>query len=427
MGRSQHKEVLRHCPACGEEKLFPARNLTCGKTCSAGSSRPPDTPGARVVETPGELKIELDRSSLRTIEEVIAAYKIDTRIWECYMFTTNDYGMAMKQTETVKYEGKDGKPTRKIEKVAPIHVPLSQVKAWFRKLKVVSAAIEELKRLKSDAMASAPRLPALVKSNRSSGVMIEISLPDVHFGKLCWGKETGGENYDTRLAMECWNDSMATLLRRVAPYDAEKFLFVVGNDLLHYDGLEQATTAGTPQHSDTRYRKIFPAVRKRITEDIHLLRRIAPQVDVVMVAGNHDTLSVWHMGDSLQVAFAHTAGVSIDNEPVLHKFVEWGEVMLLLTHGNRGKKNDWPLYMATERPSMWGRSRHREVHVGHIHQVRLEEKHGVRMRTLPSLCPPDQWHADNMYTGNLRSAEAYAFHKRDGLIGTVIHTLPAAA
>jgi hypothetical protein len=95
--------------------------------------------------------------------------------------------------------------------------------------------------------------------------------------------------------------------------------------------------------------------------------------------------------------------------------------MLMFCHGDGGKRDDYALLMATEKPEMFGRTKFREAHIGHTHQTRLEEKHGVRVRVIPSLSPADDWHSENGFVGNLRSAEAYFWNKKEGLVGTAIY------
>ena len=53
--------------------------------------------------------------------------------------------------------------------------------------------------------------------------------------------------------------------------------------------------------------------------------------------------------------------------------------------------------------------------------TKLDEQHGVRVRVLPALCPPDAWHAENGYVGNQRNAEGYVWNDREGLIAQVFH------
>jgi hypothetical protein len=92
----------------------------------------------------------------------------------------------------------------------------------------------------------------------------------------------------------------------------------------------------------------------------------------------------------------------------------------MFTHGDKGKRNDYPLLMATEQPEMFGQTKYREAHTGHTHQTKLDEQHGVRVRVLPALCEADDWHAENAFVGNLRSAEAYVWNKDEGLINIAI-------
>jgi hypothetical protein len=128
------------------------------------------------------------------------------------------------------------------------------------------------------------------------------------------------------------------------------------------------------------------------------------------------------LGDSLECWFHNYADVKIDNMPRYRKYHRFGNVLLMLTHGDKGKKNEYPLLMATECSKDFGETKFREAHVGHIHQTRLEEKYGVRVRTLSALCSPDDWHAEQGYVGNLRSAEGFIWNRNEGLIGTVVYT-----
>ncbi len=200
-------------------------------------------------------------------------------------------------------------------------------------------------------------------------------------------------------------------------------LLVVGNDLLNADNLGNSTTAGTVVTTDVRFHKTFATVRNMMIETVQRLMELAP-VHVIMVPGNHDKLSVWHLGDSLECYFHEEERMTIDNSPKLRKYYEFGRVMLMFTHGDKGKRNDYPLLMATEQPEMFGRTEFREVHCGHTHQVKLDEQHGVRVRVLPALCAADDWHAEQGFVGNLKSAEAYIWNKEEGLVGTAVYSKP---
>src|SRR6185437_7923547 len=358
--------------------------------------------------------ISLPKTRIHTLEELIAHCEIDLSVWEVDRFIANKWEMSFKND--------DGKADT---------VPLFQVKAFLKRRRTMVDAKNEIEQLRKQAKAWGPRPTAVVRKTRNSGLMLEVDIPDVHFGKLAWAVETGWKNYDTKIAVSVFRTALATLLSRVSNYEFEQVLFIVGNDLLNSDDIEGRTTAGTSVTTDARYQKTFATVRTLMIEAIEDLRKIAP-VKVVMVSGNHDSLSVWHLGDSLECWFAKYKDVEIDNLPRERKYHQFGVVMLMYTHGHKGKHSDYPIKMAVEQPQMFGATKFRECHTGHKHKTQsdltrvrdVDESHGVRVRIIPALCPPDDWHAVNGFVGNLRSAELYLWSKKEGLIGTANYTDP---
>jgi hypothetical protein len=347
----------------------------------------------------------LTAEPVRTLADLIRVCEIDTETWEVERWVANKWEMGSTDQD----------------KKAHVQ-PLFQIKAWLKKKTQTIAIRAEIDDLIAHAKARIPSRPASRKPT-SSGYMLEVSIPDLHIGKLAWGKETGEANYDSRIAERVFLDAMDALLERTASYRFESIVFPVGNDLLNTDNAQGTTTRGTPQNTDSRYQKSFTLARRLMTDAIERLRQIAP-VTVLLVPGNHDTLATWHLGDSLSCYFHKTQGVHIDNEPRQRKYHQFGKVMLMFTHGDKGKRPNYPLVMATEQPDMWGATVHREAHTGHLHQLRVEELHGVKVRISPALCPTDAWHAEHMFTGNARAAEAFVWHRDEGMVGTALYTVP---
>lgn len=356
-----------------------------------------------------EWKISLPKTRIHTLEELVEFCKVDLSIWEVDRFICNKWEMAAKLGEDSDQE--------------VVVTPLFQIKAFLKKKKEIVSARKEIEALKVLAKQSA-RLPIAVKANKSaSGNMLEINIPDAHFGKLAWGLETGGPNYDVKIAEEVVERAFEALLSKVGHYEFEEIILIVGNDILNSDDVEGRTTAGTNVSTDGRYQKTFCTVRTLMTRFIERLRhKFRCRVIAIMVPGNHDKLSVWHLGDSLECYFHNYKDVTIENTPRYRKYHSFGKVMLMFTHGDKGKRNDYPLLMATEQPEMFGRSKFWEAHTGHNHQTKVDEQHGVRVRVLSALCPADDWHAENALVGNKRSAEAYVWNKDEGLIGIAIHS-----
>lgn len=358
--------------------------------------------------------ISLPKTRIHTLDELVEYCKVDLSLWEVERFVVNKWEVAAK----IKVQ------IGNIDSEAMEVTPLFQVKAFLRKKLAVASAKREIDALMELAKKSA-RLPDTInRIKKLTGNMLEINIPDLHVGKLAWAIETGGENYDVKIAKKLFVAALTGLLQRVSQFSFDEILFVVGNDLLNSDDIEGRTTKGTNVSNDGRYHKTFATVRNLMIECIERLRTVA-KVKVVMVAGNHDSLSVWHLGDSLECYFHNYKDVEIDNSPRYRKYHRFGNVMLMLTHGDKGKKNDYPLLMATENPQMFGETKFREAHTGHTHQTKLDEQHGVRVRVLPALCAPDDWHSENGYVGNLRNAEAYVWSKTEGLITIAIYNADA--
>jgi hypothetical protein len=272
----------------------------------------------------------------------------------------------------------------------------------------------EIELLKSEAKVE--RKFSAVKPVKASGLLLEVCIADAHFGRLCYSKETNDAPFDLLIAQSVYMRALETLLERAKGYSYERILFPLGHDLLHSNGMNNATAGGTPLDCDDRYQKVFTLVRQTMAEVIERLRLLAP-VDIPVIAGNHDR-TVWTLADSLSSWFRGCPDVNIDNSPTLRKVYSWGTCGFLLTHGDAGKKADYPLTFATEFPEVFSNSTWREIQQGHFHKTALDETHGVKIRTLPSLAPADFWHYEQMYTGNMRNAEAYVFSKTEGQIAS---------
>lgn len=346
---------------------------------------------------------------VRTLDDLIRVCQIDTEEWTIERWTANKWEMG-------SVDRKSG-TTRT--------TPLYQIKAVLVRRVVHLAAREEVAELIEFAKSRIVATPSRIITRDDPATMIEIDIFDLHAGKMAWAKETGHENYDSKIAVNLYQEALETLIARIDMRNGvHHFLLVTGNDLLNADNSAGTTTHGTPQDSDLRFQKTFAMVRETIIHGIERLRSIAPVI-VPMIPGNHDTLAVWHLGDSLECYFHKHSDVRIINAPTLRKYHRFGDVMLMHTHGDKGKHPDYPLLMATEQPKMFGATKFREAHVGHHHESKVREYHGVRVRTLSALTAADAWHAENQYVGNQRAAEAFVWHQTEGLIGTAIYTAPS--
>lgn len=393
---------VRQCPACKATSKFRNDYQTCCK-------------GAAALKTP-ELKetnevvgdkwtVVLPKTRIHTLEQLVEFCKIDLSVWEVERFVANKWEMGFKN----------------VSDAAEV-IPLYQIKAFLKKKKEVIGVRHEIDALKRLAKESAPAPKYVKKPATIEGGMLEINFTDHHFGKLAWGLETGYANYDVKIATQVFHRALDTILDRSPFSTYREIWFVVGNDLFNADDTQGRTTSGTQVESDVRHEKTYVTVRTLLIHAIEKLRHLAAKVKVVVVPGNHDHNATWHLGDSLEVYFSKYSDVEVDNHPCPRKYHQFGQTLIMYTHGDKGKLKDLPLLMAAEKSILFGATKFHEIHTGHIHTLRVDEQHGIRVRTLSALCPPDAWHSENGYVGNLRSSEAFMWDEKEGLIGTIIYT-----
>ncbi len=289
----------------------------------------------------------------------------------------------------------------------------------FERQKHMSQAfIDELKEdLKSVVIAPPKTKPAPVKGGR----LLEIAAFDLHLGKLGWKPEAGGD-YDIKIARDVYFAAINELVAKAQKQGPiSRILFPVGNDYLTIDSDNNETTAGTPQDVDSRFAKIYREGRKILVEAIELLRQTAP-VDVVVVPGNHDNVSMFHLGDALECWFHAHTDVKIDNEPISRKYYQFGRIMIGLCHGHLEKHDKLPNLAAVEQPAMWAATTYREWHTGHRHHRSAVEHMGTVVRILPSLSGADRYHHDNGYVGAKRIAQGFLFTEET--LEAILHSTP---
>lgn len=366
-----------------------------------------------------EWNIALDATRIRSLDQLIERFEIDTTVWEVERFVCNKWEVAA-SPKAVR-DKTTGKWTRRNSKLRLQE--LYQVKAWLKKKVDVARALVEIESLRRAAECYSPAFPPVVRSGRLTGNIAEISINDAHISKMGWSRETGYADYDVTIAISRYETAMSSLIHRLQPYKLDGLLLVIGNDLLHSDNEAGTTTRGTQVDSDGRFHKTFELVRSMLCKQIESLRHIAP-VTVLIVPGNHDRRATWHLGHSLACWFKDCADVTVDNEPTPRKYFQHGKVLLGFCHGDEGKRDEYPLQMATDVPQMWASTSYREMHTGHLHKTKVDEFKGVRVRILPSLGGTDRWSSYNGYTGNWQSAEAFVWNAKAGLVGTAVYTVP---
>jgi hypothetical protein len=266
----------------------------------------------------------------------------------------------------------------------------------------------------------APAVQAFVAANPANtfrNCALEINIPDLHIGKLAW-KEESGEDYDIQEAVNRYINAVKNLISRVNPFSLEKIILPVGNDMINVDNKAHTTTGGTPQNCDTRFGKMFKVAKELLIKSIDYLAQYAP-VDIIVVPGNHDTVTMFTLGEVLDAWYHSSDRVRVINTHAPRKYYQYGVNGLMYCHGNREKWHELGLIFATENTKLWADTKFRVCKVGHVHHSKkleyksVQEFQGFRVQAIPSLSANDAWHTEEGYNA-LRGAKAFLYHNTQG-------------
>ncbi len=396
--------------AIGASESSVCRMLRAEKKSELGAIVPPAPKvGARQANEMCDLVTE----NPCTLDDLLAACKVDLKVWRVAKHVVNKWEVGARQ--------EDGSVTR---------TPLFQIKAWLERsidLDIAATLREVVEEIRAN-----PPVKAQVEFT-SMGLddphLLEVSLPDIHVGKLTWAPETG-HSYDLKIAPTNAMQAAHTLWQKASVFPIQRILLPLGNDYFNVNNAAGTTAGGTPQDEDGRWKRSFRVGCKLAVEMIEYFRgKTEDGVDVLIVPGNHDPERIYYMGMYLEGVYGSTADVRINNGEKSRKYYRYGTTLLGFTHGHGEKHDKLPLLMAGEAAKDWAETTHHEFHLGHLHHKKETRYHAgqefgpVRVRILPSLCPADEWHFSSGYVGSKRAAEAYLWSFKHGYTGHLSYSL----
>lgn len=407
----------------GHWRLHGAR-LMSSSPCSDKNVPESDTSeqdnSSRVEYSDNNIYIVQASRRIMSQDDLMDAYGIDKNKWRAdkYIIRTSegyrkDRKVSWHVVNGVVEQG-DVEDTGKMLVVPLYHMELRLV----RKEKEIRArdAIEDLIK---DAKNYSPKYPTIQYVTHSDGMLCEIAMPDIHFGRLTWHEESG-DDFDIKIADRMVRSTLAQLLQYSKNFQIDKILLPIGNDYFNVNAKDNTTVRGTPQQEDTRWQKTFRAGRKLAINMIDTCASIAP-VDILFVPGNHDEEKLFFLGDALECWYHNSDNIHIDNSAQSRKYYSYGKVLLGFAHGSTEVLKKLPNIMQFEVPKLWGDSIYREWHTGDKHHksdyvLEVDEQIGIVIRILRSLVPADAWTFNHGFVGAQRAAEAFLWHPENGLI-----------
>tara|TARA_R100000008_G_C3581817_1_gene169068 strand:+ start:676 stop:1962 length:1287 start_codon:yes stop_codon:yes gene_type:complete len=359
-----------------------------------------------IEEQEDNLKVYVENSNrVKSIDDLIKHCKIDLNEWEINKYDIGTY-------EVTGFD-KDNNPTT---------VTMYRMKAWLTRIKPELNLKIVKKQLKEDLSDLSPKVERKKRdrNDKKDKYLLEISAFDLHLGKI----GIKGDEYSLEIAETRMFDAIEHLLYRAQGYYVDKILFIAGHDFLNSDGdwPIPTTTKGTPQFNSNYHIDMYRAGRKLLIKAINYLSEIA-NVHVMVVPGNHDRESMMHLGDTLELYYENNENVKVDNNDCLMKMIVYGKNMVISDHGDGPKANDLPGIISQRYKNAWSDVDYVEVHRGHLHTNKstkmqaIEELQGITIRNLSSMSATDFWHDSKGYIGNIKKAQAFLYHRNNGLQG----------
>ena len=241
-------------------------------------------------------------------------------------------------------------------------------------------------------------------------------IPDLHFGMLGWGKETGDADYDTKIAAKVACGTIAALVQQSQP-SAEAVVIILG-DWFHANDQKNATPgSGHQLDVDGRWHRVYLEGAKLAISLVDCVAAKHDRVRLVVLPGNHDADAAVTLSVALGLFYSADKRITVDAQPGVNWYHQFGRVLLGATHGHTQRTPEaMAMAMAVDQTVAWGQTRHRHIFSGHLHHERMKEVAGVRVETLSSPAARDAWNAASGYRSG-RALSAITFHCDEGEVG----------
>lgn len=286
---------------------------------------------------------------------------------------------------------------------------------------VKSAADAQRVQATYDAMLSAllaelPKLPRPAKTAPKQylkDLTTVYPIGDAHIGMRAWAAECG-KDWDLNIAERVQCGVMDYLVSKVLPTETATIIDL--GDWIHQDSLAAVTPrSGHPLDGDGRYAKIVHVAISIMRQCIESALKKHKRVHVIAIPGNHNETGALWLSASLAHIYENNKNVTIDTQPSLFAYFEFGKNLVGVHHGHTCKMPALPGVMAADRAEAWGRTTFRYWYTGHIHHQQIQEYPGCVVESFNTLASNDAY-ATNGGWRSRENMKAIYLHKEWGEI-----------
>lgn len=234
---------------------------------------------------------------------------------------------------------------------------------------------------------------------------------DSHLGMHAWGDETGGDDYDLKLAERDIQSSFARL-SKLTPIGGDAVL-ILGGDTLHADdGKNETPKSKHHLDVDGRHHKVLQTAVRSIAWAIEHLAYHHQRVFVRVLAGNHDPASHLVLKFALAERYRDVPRIVVDMSPMDLFMHRHGKCLIAAHHGDKSPPERLAMMLADVCKD-WSQTTERVILTGHIHHMSSKDFPGIQWRSMRAFCPPDAYGAG---FGPRRELRAIVFDAKRGIV-----------
>jgi hypothetical protein len=350
-------------------------------------------------------------------EDVLNEFNVDADIWEVERFrikTSEGY----RKDRQVEWSVVDGRvvhgevnDTGKMLVVPLYHVEVRLIRKQNQFTpKTIDKFFESIEKKDFNAKRILP------KQYSPSGLFPIIPIADLHFG-LVATKEVEGEEYNVAIAEKYYYDIIAQSIDEIKDKDIKEIVFIIGNDFINSDNLQNTTTKGTPQDSEYSWFHLVDRAIEMLIVGINQLREVS-NVRVIHVPSNHDRHTMYSIVKVVEQYFRNIDNVIIDNRPIYTKYIMVGQTIFGLTH-------DIPVKRAlevitTEAKELWSRANGAVWLLAHLHQAMQYQRIGVlEMYRLPAISGKSRWSSERHYVQADKRSQLFIVDEKNGITDVI--------
>lgn len=176
----------------------------------------------------------------------------------------------------------------------------------------------------------------------------------------------------------------------------KEVLLIVGQDLFHADNLRGNTAHGT-HVSDHFEDWWFEDAWRFYTFIINVAIKHSHKVKVVYSKGNHDETVAWLFVKSLEKYYSEVSNIEFDTTLDAIKYTMLGENFIGITHGDKTPFQQLDRIFTGVYRKEIANSKYAEIHTGHFHHEKAQDRYGLPVRTLATLNKKDHYHMEHGY------------------------------